>query len=52
MDATSAIPYVEREMEPEMNSFLLNVCGRSVMHHGAAAEQQAAGLGGDDPATA
>jgi hypothetical protein len=41
MCATSAILYVEREAEPEMNSFLVNLCSRSVMKCGAAAEPQA-----------
>jgi hypothetical protein len=52
MRATSAILYVEREAEPETNVFLLNLCGRSVMERGAAAEQAAGGAGGDNPATA
>jgi hypothetical protein len=41
MCATSAILYVEREAEPEMNSFLVNLCARSVMRCGAAAGQEA-----------
>ena len=52
MCATSAIFYVEHEAEPGMNSFLLNLCARSVMKCGAAAEQEAGGAGGDDQATA
>jgi hypothetical protein len=52
MSATSAILYVEREAEPEMNSFLLNLCARSVMKCGAAAEHEAGRAGGDNQATA
>jgi hypothetical protein len=50
--ATSAILYVEHEAEPEMNSFLVNLCARSVMKRGAAAEQEAGRVGGDNQATA
>ena len=49
--ATSAMLYVEHEKEPEMNSFLVSLCARSVMKLGAAAEQQAGGVGGDNQAT-
>jgi hypothetical protein len=52
MCATAAILYLEREAEPEMNSFLVNLCARSVMKCGAAAEQEAGGAGGDNQATA
>jgi hypothetical protein len=52
MCATSAILYVEREAEPENNSFLVNLCSRSVMKCGAAAEQEAGGVGGDNQETA
>jgi hypothetical protein len=38
---TSAILYVEQETEPEMNSFLVNVCARSVSKAGAIEEEQA-----------
>jgi hypothetical protein len=48
MGATAAILYVESEAEPEMNSFLVNLCARSVMKCGAAAEQEA---GGDNQTT-
>jgi hypothetical protein len=44
--ATSAILYVEHEAEPEMNSFLVNLCARSVMKGGAIAEQEAGGVSG------
>jgi hypothetical protein len=50
--ATAAILYVEHEAEPEMNSFLLNLCARSVMQCSAAAEQDAGGAGSDDHAAA
>jgi hypothetical protein len=33
-DVTSTILYVERETEPEANSFLVNLCARSVMKSG------------------
>ncbi len=49
--ANSAILYVERETEPEMNSFLVNLCARSVLKCGAVAEQEGNGVGGDNQAT-
>ena len=52
MCATAAILYVEREAEPEMNTFLINLCARSVMKWGAAAEQERGGVGGENQATA
>ena len=52
MCATSAILYVEHEAEPEMNSFLIGLCARSVMKCGGAAERKAGGAGGDNQATA
>jgi hypothetical protein len=52
MSATSAILYVECEVVPEMNSFLVNLCARSVLKCSAAAEQEAGGVGGDNQATA
>jgi hypothetical protein len=52
MDATSAILYVEHEEEPQLNSFLVNLCARSVSKCGDAAEQEAGGIGGDNQATA
>ena len=52
MSATSAILYVEREAEPEMNSFLVNLCARSVMQCRAATEPAADGVGGDHQPTA
>jgi len=50
MRATSAILYLEHEKEPAMNAFLVNLCARSVMKCGAAAEPQAGGVGGDNQA--
>jgi hypothetical protein len=44
MCVTSAILYVKRETEPEMNVFLINVCARSVMKCGVIAEQEAGDL--------
>ncbi len=46
--ATSAIHYIECEAEPEMNSFLVNLCARSVMKCGDAADQEAGGVADDD----
>lgn len=50
--ATSAILYVEHEQEPELNSFLVNLCARSVMSCAPAAEEQGDGIGGASQATA
>jgi hypothetical protein len=49
--ATSAILYVERETEPEKNSFLVNLCARSVMKVGAAAQPEAGGVRDDNQTT-
>jgi len=49
--ATSAILYIEREEEPELNSFLVNLCARSVMKCGDAADQEAGGVADDDQTT-
>jgi hypothetical protein len=44
---TSAILYVEREREPEHNTFLLSLCARSVSKLGEAAEPEASDVGSD-----
>jgi hypothetical protein len=45
--ATSAIFYVEREKEPELNTFLINLCARSVLKGDATAEHDAGGSSGE-----
>jgi hypothetical protein len=40
MGATSAILYVERETAPDMNSFLVALCGESIMKLGAALAEE------------
>jgi SEC-C motif-containing protein len=52
MCATSAILYVEPEAEPQLNSFLVNLCARSMLNRGAAAEPEAGGAGGENQPTA
>lgn len=49
---TSAILYTERETDPELNSFLVNLCARSVMKCAPEAQDQADGSGGDRQAPA
>ncbi len=46
LGVTSAIFYIEREAEPQMNAFLINLCARSVMKLGAAPQQEADGDSG------
>jgi len=41
MSATAAAFYIEHEKEPELNSFLVNLCARSGMGRGAAEEPEA-----------
>jgi hypothetical protein len=50
--ATSAILYIECETQPELNSFLINLCSRSVMECGLRADQEADELGDDEQTTA
>lgn len=45
MCVTSAILYTERETEPELNPFLVNLCARSVMECAPEAQDQADGSG-------
>lgn len=49
--ATTAIHYIESEAEPEMNSFLVTLCARSVMKCTDAADLEAGGVADDDQTT-
>ena len=49
--ATSAIIYVERETEAHLNTFLVNLCAKSVMNFAAAADPNAAGDAAESQAT-
>ncbi len=44
---TAAILYVEHETEPELNSFLVNLCARSAMRLSAIGQPQANEAGGE-----
>lgn len=48
---TSRLGLFKRDPEPEMNSFLLNLCARSVMKCTDAADQEAGGVADDDQTT-